>query len=88
MKEDELGWAGHVLHMGRREMPTYILLGNLKEGDCLEDPKDERIILMCNIQTMYQSKIHFDLYVSQFQNHTIPKAHTEELYELENELYV
>jgi hypothetical protein len=46
IKSRRLRWAGHVSHMGVRRGAYRILMGNLMEGDHLEDPNvDGRIML-------------------------------------------
>jgi hypothetical protein len=46
MKSRRLRWAGHVARMGERRGAYRALVGNLREGDHLEDPGvDGRIIL-------------------------------------------
>jgi hypothetical protein len=46
MKLRRLRRAGHVARMGRGEVHTGLMWGNLREGDHLEDPGiDGRIIL-------------------------------------------
>jgi hypothetical protein len=46
IKSRRLRWAGHVACMGERRGSYSVLVGNLREGDHLEDPGiDGRIIL-------------------------------------------
>jgi hypothetical protein len=46
IKSRRVRWVGHVARMGREEVHTAFLWGNLRERDHLEDPNvDGRIIL-------------------------------------------
>jgi hypothetical protein len=48
IKSRRLMWAGHVACMGERRGAYRVFVGNLREGDHLEDPGiDGRIILKC-----------------------------------------
>jgi hypothetical protein len=46
IKSRRMSWAGHVAHMGKREVHTGFWWGDLREGDHLGDlAVDGRIIL-------------------------------------------
>jgi hypothetical protein len=41
IKSRRIRWAGHVARMGRGEVYTGVWWGSLKEGDDLEDPRED-----------------------------------------------
>jgi len=46
IKSRRMRWAGHVAYMGKGEVHTGFWWGKLKEGDHLEDPSLDRMIML------------------------------------------
>jgi len=53
IKSRRMGWARHVARIGRREVFTGFVGGNLRERDHLEDPGvNGRLILKCILRKL------------------------------------